>query len=196
MSRHWTEESVDNFASRLSFDFITQLAKKMESLPLSQAEFAEILGVTEGRVSQILNNPGNPGLRKMVEYARALKLKVAVVAYDDNDPENERGPINPEVFLSCWEKLERPQDFFDLEDSPQQPVRGQVIYYDANLVAAALSSGNLLPNSFLTGEPFIGRTTSVAISGNTPLYTLDEPVVAYGGSPQTAVNSNELAEAA
>jgi hypothetical protein len=43
-------------------------------------------------------------------------MKVAVVAYDDGDPSNEKGPINSEIFSVCWSQCGRPRDFFDLQE--------------------------------------------------------------------------------
>jgi len=111
MATHWTERSVDDFVHRISFDFITQLIKRLESSPLSRAELANKLGVSKGRISQILNNPGNLTLRKAVAYARALGMKVSVVAYDYNDPDNDKGPISSEIFSICWENQSQPRDF-------------------------------------------------------------------------------------
>jgi len=114
MAKHWTEGSIEKFVNRLSFDFITQLAKKLESLPLSRGKFAEKLNLTTGRVSQIFNDPGNLTLRKIVKYAKAVGMNVAIVAYDDDNPNNERGHINSEIFAACWERAGRPVDFFSL----------------------------------------------------------------------------------
>ena len=50
----------------------------------------------------------------MTEYARALNLKLTVVAYDDGDPDNDKGPINSEVFYECWKRQGKPRDFYDL----------------------------------------------------------------------------------
>ena len=116
MKTHWTERSNKDFLFRIAADFIAQLEDKMESLPMSQDELAQRLGVTKGRVSQILNNPGNITLGKIVEYARTLEMKVSIVAYEDNDPNNERGPINSAVFNICWEKYGKPQDFWAFEE--------------------------------------------------------------------------------
>ena len=122
MSKNWTEENINNFLSRIRFDFITQLERKMESIPLTQVELAKKLGVTEGSVSQILNNPSNLTLKTIVNYARTLGLKVSIVAYDDNDPDNNRGLINSEIFNICWERQGMPVDFFDLEEKTKQKV--------------------------------------------------------------------------
>ncbi len=119
MKKNWTEQNIENFLSRITFDFITQLEQKMESLPMTQAELAEKLKLSESRVSQILNGSHNLELKSIIKYARALGLKVAVVAYDDNDPDNTRGLINSEIFSTCWEIQGKPVDFLSLEESNQ-----------------------------------------------------------------------------
>jgi predicted XRE-type DNA-binding protein len=117
MTTHWTERSTKNFVYRISSDFILQIEKKMEAERVNQANLAETLGVTDGRVSQVLRNPGNLTLRKMLEYARSLGMKISVVAYEDNDPQNDNGPINSEIFNACWIKAGKPTDFFALHES-------------------------------------------------------------------------------
>ena len=116
MPRHWTEESTESFVRKITFDLITQIEKRLESLPLSQAELAQKLSVSEGAVSQSLNGSGNMTLKTIVRYARAVRLKVALVAYDDFDPDNNRGPINSDIFRICWEKTGMPQSFGDLQE--------------------------------------------------------------------------------
>lgn len=113
--KHWTERSVDDFLHRIASDFVTQLENKIESEPLSKIKLAEKLGVSKGRVSQILNNPGNLTLRMIIKCARALGMKVAIIAYDDSDKKNERGPVNSEIFRVCWENFGKPLDFWSLE---------------------------------------------------------------------------------
>ncbi len=113
--KHWTERGADEFLYRIGNDFVQQIEKAMDGA--SQATLAKRLGVTEGSVSQVLNNPGNLTLKKMIGYARALGRKVSVVCYDDGDLENQNGPINAEVFVTCWERAGRPADFFDLRES-------------------------------------------------------------------------------
>lgn len=116
LKAHWTARSVKDYLFRIAFDFIAQLENKMDSLPISQDELARRLDITKGRVSQLINHPGNFSLRKMIEYARALGLKVSVVAYEDNDPENKKGPIDSEIFRICWEQLGKPRDFWAIQD--------------------------------------------------------------------------------
>jgi len=116
IKKHWTERSIKDYLFRIAADFIAQLERRMESIPVSQDELAKKLGVTKGRVSQVLNHPGNITLGKIIEYARTLSMKVSIVAYEDNDQENKRGPINPEVFRICWEKCGKPRDLWAFEE--------------------------------------------------------------------------------
>ena len=112
---NWTERSTADFVYKISFDFVLQLESKMNG-EISQKQLAEKLGVSVGRVSQVMNNPGNLTLRKIVEYSRALGLKVAIVAYDDGDSQNQNGPVNSEIFAKCWSMCGRPTDFFFLAE--------------------------------------------------------------------------------
>jgi transcriptional regulator with XRE-family HTH domain len=117
MGKHWTNESDKDFMFAAAMDFLAELETVMEEHEMSRKGLADKLGVTEGRVSQIFNNPGNLTLGVMVKWARALKLKVALVAYDDGDYENENGPIFPGIFRSCWEHLKKPTDGWELEEA-------------------------------------------------------------------------------
>lgn len=113
---HWTERSVKDFLYRIGADFVLQLEDRMESYGLKQVDLAERLDLTEGRVSQIINNPGNLTLGMIIKCARAVDMKVTIVAYDDNDSKNIQGPINSDIFRICWEKAGKPLDFWSLED--------------------------------------------------------------------------------
>jgi transcriptional regulator with XRE-family HTH domain len=177
---NWTEQKIDNFLSKITFDFITQLEKKMESLPMSQAELAEKLNLSESRVSQILNGSHNLELKSIIKYARALGLKVAVIAYDDDDPDNNRGLINSEIFSACWERQGKPADFFALENSQIQKIESvktnEVLDLDIVLAnrfsATRLESDVLSTYKRVVGEWKLWKeaktTTSVdVVSGDT-----------------------------
>jgi len=117
--KHWTEASTADFHYRVAFDFIEDLRSRMEELGLSQAALAKRLGISEGRVSQIFSNPGNLTIEKMIAYARALELKVTVVAYDDGDKDNKQGPIPSEIFRICWDRSGKPASMWDLENDAE-----------------------------------------------------------------------------
>jgi transcriptional regulator with XRE-family HTH domain len=148
---HWTEKSTDDFLYRIAADFIRQIESAMESAEINQAELAKRLKVSEGRVSQVLNNPGNLTLRKIVEYVRALGRKVAIVEYDDNDPKNLTGPVNSEIFAKCWYGAGMPNDFFALESAAANqmtyiigPARQQ-FFMQAKFSDNASNKGNAAP---------------------------------------------------
>jgi hypothetical protein len=114
MKQHWTERKIADFVYRISADFVLQLEKKLDQVGLSHKAFADRAHVSQGRVSQVLNNPGNLTLTSTVQWARALDMKVAIVAYEDGDPSNQKGPVNSEIFYTCWTRAGSPRNFFAL----------------------------------------------------------------------------------
>ena len=54
----------------------------------------------------------------------ALEMKVAVVAYHDDDALNSRGPINAEIFRLCWQKAGKPADLWEYRDMTAQATVG------------------------------------------------------------------------
>lgn len=115
---HYTNADEDAFVNRITFDFIAQVANKLETSQTRQNELAEKLNVSEGAVSQVLSLVRmNLTLKTMVRYARALGMKLAVVAYDDHDPQNEHGPVGSEIFSLSWEKLGKPRNIWGVTDA-------------------------------------------------------------------------------
>jgi hypothetical protein len=123
VKQHWTARSVDDFAYRIASDFVAQIENKLEGSGTGRTKFAKAIGVTPGRVSQVLNNPTLFNLKSMVSYADGAGMKVAVIAYEDDDPKNNRGPINAQVFTNCWERAGCPRDLFELSGAPAHAIR-------------------------------------------------------------------------
>lgn len=118
MQKHWTSRSIDAFVFGVSSGFIAQLETKLEIAGQNYKDLANEIGVTQGRVSQVLNNPGNMTLKSAVKYARALGMKVALIAYEDqDDPGNNEGPVNSQVFVQCWKGSGSPRDLFGTAES-------------------------------------------------------------------------------
>jgi len=107
---------------QVSFDYLSQLKAVIEAKRIGRSAVAKILGVSKGRVSQIFNRPSNLKLEKIVEYARRLNRKVAIVLYDDGDGRNKKGPILPQIFVECWKRQGSPRNFFEL-NRPAAPLR-------------------------------------------------------------------------
>ncbi len=108
---HWTQASTGDFSYSISLDFFTQLEDRMLECGVTRKELSKKLDVSPSAVSQVLNTPPeNPHLDTTVQYARSLGLKVALVAYFDGDPGNDKGPIFSGVFAKCWEAMGMPRD--------------------------------------------------------------------------------------
>ncbi len=154
---HWTERSVEDFVHRIAADFIVQIEKKMDEDNISQKALAAELDVSVGRVSQVLNNPGNLTLKNIVQYSRCLGMKVTIVAYEDADPLNQLGPINPKVFNLTWENAGRPRDMWALSGDLQIAQSGaNWPYYGCFLgyaYSAVHSTWNVNSNT-VSQEPF------------------------------------------
>jgi hypothetical protein len=116
-SEHWTANSIENFTYRIAADFLAQVETKVESGEISRTELAQRLDRTPGRVSQLFNNPGNLTVTSAVRLVRAAGMKVALVAYEDNDPQNDNGPINSAIFHQCWKDMGSPTTFFALNST-------------------------------------------------------------------------------
>lgn len=108
---HWTQANTADFAYSVSLDFFTQLEDRIDELGITRKELADKLGVTPSAVSQTLNDPpANPHVETLVQYVRPLGLKVALVTYEDNDPDNDKGPIYAGIFEKAWRSLGCPRD--------------------------------------------------------------------------------------
>jgi transcriptional regulator with XRE-family HTH domain len=116
--KDWTENSAEDYLFDIAAGFSDKIEDRLDELGMTQAGLAEKLGVTPGRVSQLINNPGNLSLKTMVRWARAVGLKLTVFPYDDGDSENFRGPVDAHVFLECWRMAGKPKDGWDLEKVP------------------------------------------------------------------------------
>ncbi len=141
--RHWTAGSLDDFQYSVASDLVHQIDQRLDRLMLSRADFAELIGKTEGRVSQIFNNPGNLTLRSMIGYARAVGMKSAVMAYDDGDAENLKGPIHPDVFVTCWERMGKPIDMWAFEKKQMDLGAGSLAFAEAFFQAVTGSIGKI-----------------------------------------------------
>ena len=107
---HWTSRDTKAFVHAISVDYIAQIETKLQADGITRRKFAKLLNVTPARVSQTLNDPSNFNLYTVVNYARVLGMKVAIVAYEDADPNNDKGPISADVFTNCWKQCGRPED--------------------------------------------------------------------------------------
>lgn len=113
---NWALRSIGHSRYSIIAGFLMRLEQEMDLKGISRKELAKRLHTTPDDVSRILDGYLDDfTFEKAIEYAHALDLNVAIVGYDTQATDNLRGPINPSVFLKCWEVLRKPQDWFDLE---------------------------------------------------------------------------------
>jgi hypothetical protein len=136
---HWTAESVENFTYRVASDFLAQVETKIEEGEVSRSELANRLNRTVGRVSQLFN-PSNITVNSAVRLVRAAGMKVALVAYDDNDPDNQNGPVNSDLFYRCWKQMGAPKTFFELANTVAPAGQFHLGYSDQGQSAANIDT--------------------------------------------------------
>lgn len=174
---HWTQSSPAGFVYEISSTFVAQLETRMEKEKITRSQLASRLKKTTGRVSQVFNDPGNLGLKLIVEYARELGMKVSIVAYDDGDPKNEKGPINPDVFVKCWEKLGCPANLFEAEGTGRTSVVTSAI--TANVAGAATTyfgfSYTSMPNEGKTVGGYF-TANAIALDSSASIYFPPKPL--------------------
>ena len=110
---HWSE-NLDNFRFFIASELMLTIDERLEELNLTRRDLAKKLGVAESAVSQRFSNPNNMSLKLMIEYLRALGMKLSLIAYDDGDYDNIKGPIPADIFTNIWEILGKPEDGLDL----------------------------------------------------------------------------------
>lgn len=115
--KHWTARSADSLAHAIAFDFIAQLEQYFERNETSQVDVARALGVSKSAVCKVLNNPQNLTLKTIAKYSHALGLKPAIVAYRDNDENEDTGLVPGGIFRQCWNTLGRPRDVWAMEEA-------------------------------------------------------------------------------
>jgi predicted XRE-type DNA-binding protein len=157
---HYTSESDKSFVRRILFDFVAQLEERLAVSQIKQSDVARKLNISESAVSQVLNlDRSNFSLETLVKYARALGMKVSLVAYDDKDPTNENGPVGSEIFSLSWAKLGMPRDTWSVNE----------------VVAANYARQPVTYLGFTQGYT---NSTSVAANDSTtwqmPLYMIEE----------------------
>ena len=128
LTKHWTADSTEDYLYSIAADFVLQLESAMVRNKINRSRLAELLDLSDGRISQIFNNPGNLTLKKMIEYSNAIGTKICVVSYSDNDPDNHRGLINGQIFASCWELAGKPSSFFDFREASSKAVSANRFY--------------------------------------------------------------------
>src|ERR1017187_7554441 len=112
---HWTADNPLRMVRWIASDFIAQIETRIEQIPgFSHADLAKRLDVSLGRVSQMMNSPGNFTLKNGVRYAGAVGMHAAIVTYP---ADCNNAPISGDVFRACWEIAGRPTNMFEINEA-------------------------------------------------------------------------------
>lgn len=115
--QHWTGGDPLRLVRSISSDFMAQIETRMENIDgFTQSDLAKRLHVSLGRVSQMMNSPGNFTLKNGVAYAGAVGMGMAVVTYPANSVSNG-APISGDVFRTCWEIAGCPTNMFEIQEN-------------------------------------------------------------------------------
>lgn len=106
--KHWAHEDIAAYQDFVSMNFADQISDQMERKGISQASMAKALGVTEGRVSQILGGNPNLTLKTMIRMVQAIGLDMCVVAYEQDKSGETKIPLYGQTFKACWDVLGQP----------------------------------------------------------------------------------------
>jgi len=173
---HWTQGDVSDFVYSLSLDFFTQLEDRIHGSKLQQKEIAERLEVSPSAVSQMLNSPPEkPELETLVKYARAVGSKVSVVLYNDDDPNNERGPLYSGIFEQSWQALNRPRDLEELLEAKEtsltfEPISEKSETYSLAPLPTLQVGYQAIHHLGFSGSPFDERLQRYLISTDGSVY--------------------------
>ncbi|MCP3681286.1 MAG: helix-turn-helix transcriptional regulator [bacterium] len=115
--KHWTEDA-GAFRHWVVDEFVDVIKARLKEKNISQETFADMANCSKLAVLEILNKEEYQllGISDMIKWARALGLKLSIVVYDDDDPDNKLGPVFAEAFVDLWDKCLRPRNFKALKE--------------------------------------------------------------------------------
>lgn len=105
---HWCWDDGGSLYTSVVLDSYDQV--HMIAGEPTNKRFAELLGLSPGRVSQMQNE--GVGMRALCDVAHKLGVDVAVVVHE----RVAGGPISGEVLRRCWEMLGRPRDMWAIKE--------------------------------------------------------------------------------
>lgn len=153
---HWTAGKQVRLVLWIASDFIAQLETQIEQMPgFTHGDLAKRLNVSLGRVSQMMNSPGNFTLKNGCSYAGAVGLNVAMVTYP---ADCRNAPISGDVFRACWEVAGRPTNMFDVRDA--------TVGFTSKSGWCGAAIGHAWPTAQTDARPVIVNTPIQGNSGN------------------------------
>lgn len=110
--KHWTEKSPEDFAYSIGSCFLDVIESRLDQI----GEDRNWLILSLKLPKNIFDKPYLLTLPMAALMARTVDLKVALVAYNDRDKSNKKGPIHACVFQKIWEAAGKPRDMWSVRD--------------------------------------------------------------------------------
>lgn len=95
MTSRVTERELRKSAARLAVDAVALMNRAHEDSGFEQKDLAEMLGVSPGRISQILNGDGNVRLATLARMLRASGFKVELTPHPVAEPAGAPQVVHP-----------------------------------------------------------------------------------------------------
>ena len=164
---HWTADNPLRMVRWVASDFIAQVETRIEQIPgFTYAHLADRLKVSLGRVSQMMNSPGNFTLKNGVLYAGAVGMHAVVVTYPAGC--NNGSPISGDVFRTCWEIAGCPTNMFEIHEATVgfASTSGGMAAIGHAWVTPPINAGG---GTYLDGK-CTGQTDAKPLIMNTPIH--------------------------
>jgi hypothetical protein len=117
---HWTAKSISSYIFAVTSNFVITLENQLTRQKKKYKDLAKALNIPMAEVMYKIDNPQFLSLVECLKWARAAGMKFILVAYDDEDTDNERGPVNCELVRLAWELLGRPDTMTQLREAAKK----------------------------------------------------------------------------
>lgn len=106
MKREELISSKEYWLSKIQIDLFNEVNHFMEKNGLNRTQLAEILGVSKGYVSQIMNGDSDHRLSKLVELSLAIGL-VPNLNFEELDKVVNKDALDDNKIIAIYEEIER-----------------------------------------------------------------------------------------
>ncbi|WP_321332018.1 helix-turn-helix transcriptional regulator [uncultured Bacteroides sp.] len=106
MKREELISSKEYWLAKIQIDLFNEVNHFMEKNGLNRTQLADILGVSKGYVSQIMNGDSDHRLSKLVELSLAIGL-VPNISFEELDKVVNKDAMNDNKIIAIYEEIER-----------------------------------------------------------------------------------------
>ncbi|MBR22548.1 MAG: hypothetical protein CMF57_08955 [Leifsonia sp.] len=152
-----TEGKVELAAARAELQASTLLSQAFEARQISQKELADALGVSEGRVSQVLSGYSNARITTLARYLRALGYHLRLAA----EPAESGAPaLRPLRARSRTRRDRQEIDVYVVPSRDGEDAQGGVVFWPGGSSISSASFGQAqVVGRLVSGNAMVQSTT-------------------------------------